>query len=314
MFSATMGDLDKSVAAVRGFNRAYTRRFGLLDDQHLGSEYSLGEVRVLYELAHRDGPSAAGLARSLDLDPGHLSRMLAGLRRAGLVRRQRSSQDRRASVLGLTPAGRRAFDRLDRKATVHISGLLRKFPDAQRGELIRWLTGLRRLLEPREGAAPAVLIRNHRPGDLGWVLERHGAVYADEYGWGAPFEAVVARVIAEFAQGHDPAREACWVAELEGRRVGSVMLVRHAEREDVARLRLLLVEPEARGLGVGQALVDLCTEFARAAGYRQVTLWTQSVLAAARAIYSRAGYVKVSEAPNSTFGQGLTAETWELDL
>ncbi len=309
-----MGALDESVAAVRGFNRAYTRRFGLLDQQHLGSEYSLGEVRVLYELAHHDGLSAAALARSLELDPGHLSRMLAGLRRSGLVRREQSSHDGRASVLSLTPAGRRAFDRLDRKATVQVSGLLRAFPEGQRGELVRGLAGLRRLLEPRDGAAPAVLIRNHRPGDLGWVLERHGVVYSDEYGWGAPFEAVVARVIAEFAEAHDPAREACWVAELGGRRVGSVMLVQHPEREAVARLRLLLVEPEARGLGVGRALVDVCTEFARTAGYRQVTLWTQSVLDAARAIYARAGYVKVSEAPNTAFGKGLTAETWELSL
>ena len=305
---------DDAVDAVRGFNRAYTRRFGLLDQQHLGSDFSLGEVRVLYELAHRDGLSAAGLARSLELDPGHLSRMLAGLRRGGLVRRERSSQDRRASVLGLTPAGRRAFDRLDRKATVQVSALLRAFPDGQRAELVEGLTGIRRLLEPREAAAPAVLIRTHRPGDLGWVLERHGVVYAEEYGWGAPFEAIVARVVAEFAETQDPAREACWVAELEGRRVGSVMLVRHPEREGVARLRLLLVEPEARGLGVGRALVDACTGFARATGYRRVTLWTQSVLAAARAIYARAGYVKVSEAPHTTFGMGLTAETWELEL
>jgi len=217
---------DDAVDAVRGFNRAYTRRFGLLDQQHLGSDFSLGEVRVLYELAHRDGLSAAGLARSLELDPGHLSRMLAGLRRGGLVRRERSSQDRRASVLGLTPAGRRAFDRLDRKATVQVSALLRAFPDGQRAELVEGLTGIRRLLEPREAGAPAVLIRTHRPGDLGWVLERHGVVYTEEYGWGAPFEAIVARVVAEFAETQDPVREACWVAELEGRRAPAVRSAR----------------------------------------------------------------------------------------
>jgi DNA-binding MarR family transcriptional regulator/GNAT superfamily N-acetyltransferase len=306
--------LDEAVTAVRGFNRVYTRRFGLLDQQHLGSEFSLGEVRVLYELAHRDGHSAAALARALELDPGHLSRMLAGLRRRGLVRRERSEHDRRASLLGLTPAGRRAFDRLDRKASSQVSGLLQTFPDGRRGELVQALTGVQRLLEPEEGRAPAVVIRNHRSGDLGWVLERHGVVYVEEYGWGAAFEALVAGVVAEFAQGHDPAREACWVAEADGRRVGMVMLVLHPGRPGVARLRLLLVEPEARGLGVGRALVDVCTGFARAAGYRKVTLWTQSVLAAARAIYSRAGYVKVSEAPNTAFGDGLIAETWELDL
>jgi DNA-binding MarR family transcriptional regulator/GNAT superfamily N-acetyltransferase len=304
----------EAVATVRGFNRAYTRRFGLLDQQHLGSEHSLGEVRVLYELAQRSDVSAAELARSLDLDPGHLSRMLAGLRRRGLVRRERSSEDRRASVLGLTPAGRRSFDRLDRKATVQISELLGTFPDGQRGELVSSLGGARRLLEPGAAGTPAVVIRTHRPGDLGWVLERHGALYVEEYGWGAAFEAIVARVVAEFAGEQDPKREACWVAELDGRRIGSVMLVRHREREGVARLRLLLVEPSARGLGAGRALVDVCTGFARTAGYRRVTLWTQSVLHAARAIYARAGYVKVSEAPNTAFGTGLTAETWELEL
>ena len=309
-----MASPDEAVAAVRGFNRAYTRRFGLLDQQHLGSEHSLGEVRVLYELAQRSGLSAAALARSLDLDPGHLSRMLAGLRRSGLVRRERSSQDRRASVLALTPAGRRAFDRLDRKATVEISGLLEAFPEGPRVELVRALAGVRRLLEPQSDGTSAVLIRTHRPGDLGWILDRHGVLYAEEYGWGTAFEAIVARVVAEFAGAHEPAREACWVAELEGRRVGCEMLVRHPEREGVARLRLLLVEPEARGLGVGRALVDACTSFAKAAGYRRVTLWTQSVLAAARAIYARSGYVKVSEAPNTNFGTGLTAETWELEL
>ena len=188
------------------------------------------------------------------------------------------------------------------------------FPAGQRGELVRVLSGVRRLLEPREGGAAAVVIRNHRPGDLGWMLERHAVVYVEEYGWGVPFEALVAAVVAEFVQGHDPAKEACWVAELDGRRVGSVMLVHHPQRPGVARLRLLLVEPEARGLGVGRALVDACTAFARGAGYRKVTLWTQSVLGAARAIYSRAGYVKVSEAPNTTFGKGLIAETWELEL
>jgi DNA-binding MarR family transcriptional regulator/GNAT superfamily N-acetyltransferase len=304
----------EAVATVRGFNRAYTRRFGLLDQQHLGSEHSLGEVRVLYELAHRSDVSAADLARSLDLDPGHLSRMLGGLRRRGLVRRERSHEDRRASVLGLTPAGRRSFDRLDRKATAQISELLRAFPDGERGELVSALRGARRLLEPGAGGTPAVVIRTHRPGDLGWVLERHGVLYAEEYGWGAVFEAIVARVVAEFSGEADPAREACWVAELEGRRIGSVMLVRHPEREGVARLRLLLCEPTARGLGAGRALVDVCTGFARTAGYRRVTLWTQSVLHAARAIYARAGYVKVSEAPNTAFGTGLTAETWELEL
>ena len=308
-----MKDVGEAVAAVRGFNRAYTRRFGLLDQRHLGSEFSLGEVRVLYELAHGDG-AAATLARSLELDPGHLSRMLAGLRRRGLVRRTPSPRDRRTSILGLTPAGRRAFSRLDRKAEAQVSQLLRSFPAPRRRELVRTLSGVRRLLEPGQGGTPAVVIRNHRAGDLGWILERHGALYAQEHGWGVPFEALVAQVVAEFAGGHDPRREACWVAELDGQRVGSVMLVAHPRRSGVARLRLLLVEPEARGIGVGHALVEVCTGFARSAGYRKVSLWTQSVLAPARAIYARSGYEKVSEEPNAAFGDGLVAETWEMDL
>ncbi|HET6984423.1 MAG TPA: helix-turn-helix domain-containing GNAT family N-acetyltransferase [Myxococcaceae bacterium] len=309
-----MDSLQQAVAAVRGFNRVYTRHFQLLDQRHLGSEFSLGEVRVLYELAHREGLSAAELARGLDLDPGHLSRMLAGLRRRGLVKRERSALDRRASVLDLTPAGRRAFGRLDRKAEAQVSDLLQGFPDGDRQTLVQSLSGVRRLLEPRQSGSPTIVLRNHRVGDLGWNLERHGVVYAGEYGWGAPFEALVAQVIAEFAQKHDPAREACWVAELDGQRVGTVMLVAHPERRGVAKLRLLLVEPEARGLGIGRALVEACTDFARTAGYERVTLWTQSVLDAARAIYARTGYVKVSEEPNGLFGKDLTAETWELEL
>ena len=301
------------MAAVRGFNRVYTRRLGLLDEQHLGSEFSLGEVRVLYELAHRKGLTAAALARDLELDPGHLSRMLRDLRRRRMVRRARSAEDRRASLLDLTPAGRRAFDRLDRKAESTVSAFLGSFPAPRRGELVRALSTVRRLLEP-EAAHPAVLIRNHRVGDLGWILERHGALYVDEYGWGERFEALVAEVLADFAREQDPRREACWVAELDGERVGSILLVRHRERPGVARLRLLLVQPSARGIGVGQALVDTCTAFARSAGYRTITLWTQSVLAAARAIYARAGYVKVAEEPNREFGEGLLAETWELQL
>jgi len=308
-----MEPLPAAVAEIRGFNRAYTRKFGLLDAQHLGSELGLGEVRVLYELAHREGSTAAVLAKTLDLDPGHLSRMLGGLRRRGLVRRSRSPDDRRASILSLTPAGRREFQRLDRKANAHVSGLLRDLSPRHRSELVRALAGVRRLLEP-DAEGRAVVVRNHRVGDLGWVLERHGAVYAEEWGWGAPFEAVVAQVVAEFGRAHDPRREACWIAELGGERVGSVMLVAHPERPGVAKLRLLLVEPEARGLGVGKTLVDVCTRFARAAGYRKVTLWTQSVLTAARSIYARAGYVKVSEGPNAGFGDGLVAETWELEL
>ncbi|HVP61412.1 MAG TPA: helix-turn-helix domain-containing GNAT family N-acetyltransferase [Myxococcaceae bacterium] len=309
-----MSSSGEGVDVVRGFNRLYTRRLGLLDQHHLGSEFGLGEVRVLYELAHHDGLTAATLARTLDLDPGHLSRMLARLRRRRMVRRDRTPADRRASVLALTPAGRRAFARLDRRAGEEIATLLGSFPPERRRALVQGLGALRTLLDPAAGAGEPVLIRSQRVGDLGWILERHGALYDEEYGWGEGFEAVVAQVIAQFARGHDARREGCWIAERAGRRAGSVMLVRHPEREGVARLRLLLVEPSARGLGVGRALVETCTHFARTAGYTRVTLWTQSVLGAARAIYAKEGYVKVSEAPNTEFGEGLVSEIWERVL
>lgn len=304
----------QAVQVVRAFNRLYTRRLGLLEQHHLGTEFSLGEVRVLYELAHREGLTAAALARALELDQGHLSRMLARLRRRALVHRERLAEDHRAAVLALTPRGRRAFARLDRLARQGVTALLGTFPPDRRRELVHALGTVRRLLEPADGVRAPVLIRNHRVGDLGWILERHGAVYDEEYGWGEPFEAVVAQVIADFGRSHDPRREGCWIAERDGTRLGSVMLVRHPERPGVARLRLLLVEPSARGLGIGRALVQTCTRFARAAGYERVTLWTQSLLAAARAIYAAEGYAKVAEAPNTGFGEGLVSETWELVL
>jgi DNA-binding MarR family transcriptional regulator/GNAT superfamily N-acetyltransferase len=306
--------LAKSVQAVRRFNRLYTPHIGVLGERHLGSDFSLTEVRVLYELAHVQHPTATAIARTLGLDAGYLSRILAGFRRRGLVRRHPTSEDRRQSLLGLTALGRRAFARLDDRANAQITHLLEPLDGRKRGELVRSLETARRLLAPESSRQGAVLLRTHRPGDLGWIVERHGALYAQEYGWDERFEALVASIVADFGRQHDPSREACWIAERDGERVGSVMLVRDAQDETRARLRLLLVEPSARGIGLGRTLVETCTSFARTAGYQTIVLWTQSVLSAARAIYASLGYRKVSEEPHPGFGKPLVSESWELVL
>jgi DNA-binding MarR family transcriptional regulator/GNAT superfamily N-acetyltransferase len=314
-FEVAMPDsLKRSVQTVRGFNRLYTRTLGLLDERHLGSEFGLTEVRVLYELAHSDRPTAAAIARALGLDPGHLSRVLRGFRRGGLIRQKTSTRDRRESELQLTASGRRVFARLDARANAQVASLLEAIPATRRAELVSSLEAAGQVLGADPARRDEVMLRPHRTGDLGWMVERHGALYCQEYGWDERFEAIVAGIVAEFGKGHDPKREACWIAERNGARVGSVMLVRHPEREDTARLRLLLLEPSARGLGIGRSLVETCTRFARAAGYGTILLWTQSVLVAARAIYAHAGYRKISEEPNPAFGRGLVAETWELSL
>jgi DNA-binding MarR family transcriptional regulator/GNAT superfamily N-acetyltransferase len=309
-----MGISEQPVQVVRRFNRAYTRRLGLLDERHLGTEFGLTETRVLYELAHRQGLSATTVAQELEVDPGYLSRILRSFERRGLVRRRTSTEDRRRATLALTPKGRSTFRRLDALATAHVGRMLEALPGPRQAELVRALDQVRRVLEPGPAPAGGVVLRQFRTGDLGWIVERHGALYAAEYGWDERFEALVAGVVAEFGHSHDPACEACWIAEWNGARVGSVMLVRHPQRPGVAQLRLLLLEPTARGLGIGKALVDACTRFAREARYRTITLWTQSILVAARGIYARAGYRRVSEAPNPAFGKGLVAETWELAL
>jgi DNA-binding MarR family transcriptional regulator/GNAT superfamily N-acetyltransferase len=306
--------LAKSVKAVRRFNRLYTPHIGVLGERHLGSDFSLTEVRVLYELAHVQHPTATAIARTLGLDAGYLSRILAGFRRRGLVRRRPTSEDRRQSLLGLTTLGRRAFARLDDRANAQITRLLEPLHGRKRIELVRSLETARRLLDPESSRPAAVLLRTHRPGDLGWIVERHGALYAQEYGWDERFEALVASIVADFGRQHDPRREACWIAERDGERVGSVMLVRDAQDETRARLRLLLVEPSARGIGLGRTLVEACTSFARTAGYQTIVLWTQSVLSAARAIYASLGYRKVSEEPHPGFGKPLVSESWELVL
>jgi DNA-binding MarR family transcriptional regulator/GNAT superfamily N-acetyltransferase len=306
--------LAQSVQAVRRFNRLYTRNIGVLGERHLGSDFNLTEVRVLYELAHVEHPTASAIARALELDPGYLSRILSRLRRQGLAHAEPASKDRRQSVLALTPAGRRVFARLDAGANAQTARMLERLDPTGRAELVRSLETARRLLEPGSPPQGAVVLRSHRSGDLGWIVERHGALYAQEYGWDERFEALVASVVADFGRQHDPRREACWIAERDGERLGSVMLVRDAQDETRARLRLLLLEPGARGIGLGRTLVETCVSFARTAGYRSIVLWTQSVLLAARGIYARLGFQKVSEEAHPGFGKPLVSETWELVL
>jgi DNA-binding MarR family transcriptional regulator/ribosomal protein S18 acetylase RimI-like enzyme len=304
-----MNPLAADIDAVRRFNRAYTRRIGLLNRGLLQSEFSLVEARILYELAHRETATAAELAAFLALDPGYLSRLLASLGKRGLVNRKPSDKDRRAAILELTPAGRQAFAELDRRSKAEVGEMLTGVPVASRRDLVGAMATVERLLE---GKKSAVRIRNHEPGDLGWIVERHGAVYARDYGFDSGFEALVAEIAAKFLKEFDPARERCWIAELDGRRAGSVMLVK--QTDEVAKLRLLLVEAEARGLGLGRQLVETSLQFARATGYREITLWTNSILDEARGLYESLGFTLVKEKPHRSFGRDLIGQDWRLQL
>ena len=300
------------VAAVRRFNRFYTRQMGLLDDGLLHSPYSLTEVRVLYEIARRTAPTASAIGQELGLDPGYLSRLLQRLRKAGLVSATAVAGDRRQRLLGLTARGRRTFGALDARSSREVALLLGRLTPASRRRLVTSMRRVETALVPRAEPGPRRALRAPGPGDLGWVVQRHGELYAAEYEWNEEFEALVARIVAEFAARHDPQRERAWIAELDGVRAGSVFLVRQSD--EVAKLRLLLVEPWARGQGLGQALVEACVEFAREAGYRTVTLWTNSVLDAARRLYLQAGFRLVGTERHRSFGHDLTSETWELAL
>jgi DNA-binding MarR family transcriptional regulator/GNAT superfamily N-acetyltransferase len=306
------------IAAIRRFNRFYTRLVGALDEGHLDSPFSLAEVRLLFELSRRDEPTASELAAELGLDPGYLSRLLRKLQRRRLVSRSRSVHDARTSHLGLTATGRTAFRGLDRRANAEVARLLGSLDDSAQRRLVDSMATIARLLgaddEPSVRRVPAYVLRPPRAGDFGWIVQSHGEVYAREYGWNERFEALVARVVADFVDGFDPARERCWIADRDGENVGSVMVTKDAQRPGVAKLRLLLVHPSARGLGLGHRLVDECTRFARDAGYHTISLWTNRVLTTARRIYAEAGYEIVRTEQHDHFGVPLTAETWEMEL
>jgi DNA-binding MarR family transcriptional regulator/N-acetylglutamate synthase-like GNAT family acetyltransferase len=301
----------QDIEAVRRFNRFYTRQIGVLQEGLLRSPFSLAEARVLYELAQRDQPTAAELCKELGLDAGYLSRILRGFARRGLIEKRPSRSDGRQSLLALSADGRAAFRLLEQAARDQIGTLLEPLPASGQGRLLQAMRTIETLLGAPEPRVPYIL-RAHQPGDLGWIVHRHGVLYAEEYGFDQQFEALVAEIVAQFAHHHDTRRERCWIAERYGAPVGSVLLVRQSD--DVAKLRLLLVEPAARGLGIGARLVEECTRFARRAGYRRITLWTNSVLHAARRIYEQAGYRLVHEEAHHSFGQDLIGETWQLAL
>ena len=303
---------DGEISTVRAFSRFYTRKLGVLDQHLLKSPFSLSEARVLYELAHRDDLSAKEIGAELGLDPGYLSRIMQNFDDSGLITRKPLASDRRQHRLSLTAKGRQAFAKLDRSSQDEVAALLGQLGNAERATLVNAMTVIERTLEPQANTRPAFLLRSHRPGDIGWVVSRHGAIYAQEYGWDISFEALVAEIAAQFIKSYDPSCEHCWIAEVDGEPAGSIFLVKGSN--EVAKLRLLLVEKKARGLGIGRALTEQCIRFARETGYKSITLWTQSVLVAARDIYQRAGFRRVAEEPHHSFGVDLVGETWELKL
>jgi DNA-binding MarR family transcriptional regulator/GNAT superfamily N-acetyltransferase len=302
---------DGQVAAVREFNRFYTNVIGLLREGLLDTPYSLTEARVLFELAHEEAVEAAALRRWLDIDAGYLSRLLAGFEAGGLVSRTRSAADGRRQVIGLTAAGRAVFADLDARSGGQIRALLAPLAPAARRRLTGAMASIQEIIGPAPRPA-ALVLRPPVPGDLGWVVQRHGALYAAEYGWDASFEALVARIVADYAGRDDHRGEAAWIAELDGEPAGCVFCMRKSEA--TAQLRLLLVEPRARGLGMGGRLVSECVSFARRARYREVVLWTNDVLHAARRIYQRAGFHLVSSEPHHAFGHDLVEQDWRLPL
>lgn len=304
-------DFAARVAAVRRFNRFYTRQIGLLRDGLVNTRFSLTEGRVLYELAQHPATTASLIAGALGLDHGYLSRILGRFAEDGLIARETSTEDARQTRLSLTAKGRAAASTLDRGSQQLVASLLETLPEARQRQLVEAMQAIERSLAPDE-VSPAVVLRSHRTGDMGWVVASHARCYGAEYGWGDAFEALVAGIVAEFLRNFDAAREHCWIAEIDGEPVGSVFLVNGGD--DIAKLRLLLVEPQARGLGVGRLLVDACVRFAREARYRRMTLWTQSILTAARSLYQRAGFRLVREEPHCSFGHDLLGETWEREL
>ena len=305
-------DLEARIAAVRRFNRFYTQRIGVLQESWLKSPFSLAEARVLYELIRRDKPTASELAKDLGLDAGYLSRILRGFAARGLIVKQSSGRDGRQRLLSMTARGRRQFAPLEAHTNQAVGAMLRALPQAAQARLFEAMRTIEHVLGEEPARQAPYILRAPRPGDMGWIVSRHGVSYSADYGWDERLEALTAEIVAAFIRKLDPKRERCWIAERDGENVGSVLLVKETER--IARLRLLLVEPQARGLGIGARLVDECVRFARAARYRKITLWTHSILTAARRIYQNAGFKLVHKEPHDSFGKKLMGETWELDL
>jgi DNA-binding MarR family transcriptional regulator/GNAT superfamily N-acetyltransferase len=304
--------LVRQIEAARHFNRFYTQRIGVLDEGLLESPFSLTEVRVMYELAHQRGIGAVDLARQLGLDKGYLSRILKRFRAKNWLAHSVAAHDQRRHVLALTAAGRRAFAPLEKRSQRQVRAMLAPLAAVQRQRVLDAMRTIEHDLGPPSETPPPIVLRGHRPGDIGWVVQRHGELYAREYGWNEEFEALVAEIAAKFVRDLDATRERCWIAERDDVRLGCIFLV--AQDKSTAKLRLLLVEPEARGLGLGKQLIDECIAFARNAGYRRIVLWTQDNLDAARHLYARAGFLKTGEEAHRSFGKDLIAETWTLKL
>jgi DNA-binding MarR family transcriptional regulator/GNAT superfamily N-acetyltransferase len=302
--------LDRRTKAVRAFNRFYTRRIGVLQEGYLQTRFSLTEARVLYDLAHADGLTATQIGAALGLDAGYLSRMLRQFEQDGLLARGPSTTDRRQNILTLTDAGRAAFAPLDQRSRQDVGAMLAVLPEPAQEAVVGGMQTIARILS--DHPTSDWITRHPAPGDIGWVIQRHGALYAEEYNFNQKFEVLVAQVASAFLAEHDPARERCWIAERDGVRVGSVFLVR--KTDEIGKLRLLLVEPSARGLGIGKRLVEECIAFARQAGYRRMTLWTNDILVAARGIYQAAGFRIVATEPHSDFGPPMVGEEWEREL
>jgi DNA-binding MarR family transcriptional regulator/N-acetylglutamate synthase-like GNAT family acetyltransferase len=301
-------------AAVRRFNRLWTRQIGVLNESLLDTPFTLSEARVLYELAHRDSALASELSAALGLDAGYLSRILRRFTEDGLLERRASERDARRAHLHLTPAGRAAFASLDLRQEAAVRDMLARLGEDQRARLIGAMSGVELVIAPPDvrDASRGFVLRPHRAGDLGWVVWRHGILYAREFGWDWRFEGLVARIVADFADNFDPAFEHCWIAERDGENIGCVFLVRQSDT--VAKLRMLLVEPSARGLGVGRILVAECLRFARMKGYTKMVLWTNDILHTARRIYEAEGFTLVAEERHESFGTTLVGQTWALTL
>lgn len=304
-------DLKEEISAVRAFNRFYTRKIGVLDGM-ASSPFSLAEARVLYELAHCRQCTATDIRKELGLDAGYMSRILRNFERKKLVTRERSIADERQRFLSLTAKGRKAFGPLDDRSNRDVAKMLETLSSTERQEVVSAVQTLRRLLDDKAEPTAACLLRQHEPGDLGWIVYRQAILYAEEYGWDGSYEALAAEIVAQFIKNYDPKRERAWVVEKDGKRVGAVFVAK--ESDEVAKLRLLHVEAEARGLGIGKRLVEECIRFARQAGYQKMTLWTQSILHTARHIYKQVGFQVVRQQKHHSFGKDLTAETWEIEL
>ena len=304
--------MQDQIEAFRDFNRFYTRQIGVLNQTLLQSEFSLGQARALFEIAHRDDCTASDLSESHDMDAGQVSRMIKLIEEQGILRRIRSDGDSRERFLKLTTKGKKAFSALNTRSAAEAKNLLEKLSVENRERLLRCMKTIQTVLQPESMEPASASLRSHEPGDIGWITFRHGVLYSEEYGFDETFEALVADILVQFINKHDPERERIWIAELLGESVGSVMIVDAGD--NVAQLRLLLVEPWARGRKIGKLLVDECTAFARRQGYRKIKLWTQSNLDEARQLYLKTGFQMVDEKPHTSFGHDLVAQVWELPL